>query len=57
MNVVSTFAGRDLPREMAFPEREFDARVAKARIAMDQTGLDMLLVHYLPNICYLTGYE
>ncbi len=57
MNVVSTFAGRDLPKEMAFPEAEFDARVARARMAMDQAGLDMLLVHYLPNICYLTGYE
>jgi Xaa-Pro aminopeptidase len=57
MNVVSAFAGRALPKETAFPEAEFGGRLARARAAMDQAGLDMLLVHYLPNICYLTGYE
>ena len=25
--------------------------------AMDRAGLDVLLVHSLPNICYLTGFQ
>ena len=57
MNVVTAFAGRNLPKEIPFPETEYASRVANTRAAMDQAGLDMLLVHYLPNICYLTGYE
>ena len=58
MNVVSTFAGRNLPKETPFPQAEFESRLARpGRTAMDRAGLDMLLVHYLPNICYLTGYE
>lgn len=57
MDVVSTFAGRNLPKETPFPELEYESRLAKVRAAMVDAALDMLLVHYLPNICYLTGYE
>ena len=47
----------DIPTERAFPKSEFDARIAKTRIAMDRADVDVLLVHSLPDICYLTGFQ
>src|SRR5262245_42260630 len=46
-----------LPSEAAFPREEYAARLAHVRRAMAAVGLDLLLVHSLPNICYLTGYQ
>jgi Xaa-Pro dipeptidase len=47
----------EIPAERAFPEAEYDARIAKTRGAMDRAGADVLLVHSIPNICYLTGFQ
>ncbi len=44
-------------REAAFTEVEYDARIARARAAMAEMGLDVLIVHSLPNIYYLTGFQ
>ena len=46
-----------IPAERAFPEGDYDARIAKTRAAMDRTGTDVLLIHSVANICYLTGYQ
>ena len=47
----------DIPQELAFPRIEYAQRVARTRAAMDEAGLDLLLVHSLPDICYLTGFQ
>jgi Xaa-Pro aminopeptidase len=47
----------DIPREMAFPRAEYARRIEKTRAAMDGPGLDLMLVHSLPDICYLTGFQ
>lgn len=44
-------------KEMAFSEAEYAQRLARVRTAMDAARLDVLLVHSMPNICYLTGYQ
>ena len=44
-------------REAAFTKAEYDTRIARARAAMAEEGLDVLLVHSLPNIYYLTGFQ
>jgi Xaa-Pro dipeptidase len=44
-------------REFAFPAYEYEVRLARVRSAMDGAGLDLLVVHSLPNICYLTGFQ
>ena len=45
------------PSEAAFPEEEYAERLVRVRRSMHDAGLDLLLVHSLPNICYLTGYQ
>ena len=47
----------DIPQEMAFPKAEYTHRIEKTRAAMDDPGLDLMLVHSLPDICYLTGFQ
>jgi len=47
----------DISPEMAFPRAEYAQRIARTRAAMDDPGLDLLLVHSLPDICYLTGFQ
>ena len=47
----------DVPRERAFAKAEYGTRIARTRLAMDAAGINVLLVHSLPNICYLTGYQ
>ena len=32
-------------------------RLARTRAAMASAGIDVLLVHSLPDICYLTGFQ
>ena len=46
-----------VPQEMAFSRSEYDARVAKVRKAMAEQGIDVLLVQYTPNFCYVAGYQ
>ena len=43
--------------EMAFSEQEYDLRVHRVRERMNEKGLDVLLVTYVNNACYLTGYQ
>ncbi len=46
-----------VPREWAFPESEYRERLVKVRRAMDEAGLDALLVHGVVDMCYLSGYQ
>ncbi|MEP7064173.1 MAG: Xaa-Pro peptidase family protein [Betaproteobacteria bacterium] len=46
-----------VPSEMAFPESEYAARLARTRVAMARADVDVLVVHSLPDICYLTGFQ
>ena len=46
-----------VPAEQAFPRSEYDARIARARDAMASADLDLLMLHSLPDICWLTGYQ
>jgi Xaa-Pro aminopeptidase len=42
---------------MAFTPAEYAERLARVRRAMADQGLDLLLLHHLPSVCYLTGYQ
>lgn len=44
-------------RELTFPVAEFEARVAATRQAMDEAGLDALLVTNRVDLHYLAGYH
>ena len=46
-----------VPREWSFPESEYRARLEKTRKAMDDAGIDVLLVHAIVDNCYLSGYQ
>ena len=46
-----------VPREWSFPESEYRARLDKTRKAMDEAGIDVLLVHAIVDNCYLSGYQ
>ena len=46
-----------VPREWSFPESEYRARLKKTRQAMDNAGIDVLLVHAIVDNCYLSGYQ
>src|SRR5262249_47545420 len=43
--------------ELAFPETEYRERVDRGVGAMQAQGIDVVVVTYLPDICYLTGYQ
>src|SRR5262249_40206249 len=44
-------------KEMAFTPAEYASRLARVRHAMAEQELDLLLLHHLPSVCYLTGYQ
>ena len=46
-----------ISQNLSFSLEEYQARVARVRHSMANRGLDALLVHHFPNICYLTGYQ
>ena len=46
-----------VPVELAFPRQEYQERVSKVKRAMEQEGIEVLLVQHLPNFCYLAGYQ
>jgi len=46
-----------ISQNLSFSLEEYQARVARVRHLMANRGLDALLVHHFPNICYLTGYQ
>ena len=52
-----TYKAAGVPQEMAFSRAEYDTRIARVREAMAQQDLDVLLVHHLPNFCYLAGNQ
>ena len=43
--------------ELKFEQREYDARIAKTRTAMEQAGIELLLVTDPSNMNWLTGYD
>ena len=57
MDLLESYRTRLLPKELAFSEAEYRARIARVREAMSAQGLDLLLLHHLPSVCYLTGYQ
>jgi len=46
-----------VPAERAFAKSEYDARLVRLRAAMRDAGIDVILLHSLPDICWLTGYQ
>ena len=57
MDILESYRARSVPKEMAFSEVEYRGRLARVRRGMDAQGLDLLLLHHLPSVCYLTGYQ
>jgi Xaa-Pro aminopeptidase len=46
-----------LVREPAFPEEEYQARLAGLRTEMRREAIDGMLVHQPPSVFYFSGYE
>ena len=46
-----------VPREWAFGESEYEERLARVRRAMIREGIDVLLLHGIVDMCYVTGYQ
>jgi Xaa-Pro dipeptidase len=46
-----------IAKELAFPAAEYQGRVDRARAELARRELDVLLVHHVPNVCYLSGYQ
>jgi Xaa-Pro aminopeptidase len=57
MDIVGQYAHRHLQKETAFAVSEYRTRLAGVRDAMARAELDVLLLHHLPDVCYLTGYQ
>lgn len=57
MDLVAELKRQSIPKELAFPEEEYRWRLSKVREAMDKAGVEVLLVHNTPDICYLTGFQ
>jgi len=57
MDILAGYAAHPVPKEMAFSDAEYRERLARVRRAMVEQGLDLLLLHHLPSVCYLTGYQ
>ncbi len=45
------------PPTLQFERAEYDARVKSARLAMEQAGIDLLIVTDPSNMAWLTGYD
>ena len=54
---IKTLLAAPIEKEVPFADTEFAERLAKVRREMAKSHLDFLLVHHMPNICYLCGYE
>jgi Xaa-Pro dipeptidase len=48
---------RPIPKDLAFAEPEYRARIDTVRRLMAESGLDALLVTEVQNVCYLTGFD
>lgn len=54
---IKDLTSRPISKELAFAESEYRLRVEKVREVMDERGLDVLLVTYVPDLSYLSGYQ
>lgn len=54
---LEQLTSKPIPKELAFPESEYQRRVKKVRSLMDEAGLDALVSTFVPNVCYLSGYQ
>jgi len=54
---LKELTSRPIPKETGFPEAEYRRRVAAVRRFMAERDLDALLVTFVPNVCYMTGYQ
>jgi Xaa-Pro aminopeptidase len=57
MDILAQYRAHPVPKELAFTEAEYGVRLARVRRAMAEQELDLLLLHHLPSVCYLTGYQ
>ena len=46
-----------IQKELAFAESEYRQRVERVREIMGEMDLDGLLVTFIPNVCYVSGYQ
>lgn len=46
-----------ISQRQAFPKEEFDMRIKNVQKDIAAAGMDLLLVHTIENLCYLTGIE
>ena len=46
-----------IERQLIFSEAEYDRRMDKVRRLMERRSLDVLILHSLPSIHYLTGFQ
>ena len=54
---LKELTSRPIPKETGFPEAEYRRRAAAVRRFMAERDLDALLVTFIPNVCYMTGYH
>lgn len=57
VDILESYRTRFVPKEMAFSDAEYRQRLTRVRDAMRAQGFDLLLLHHLPSVCYLTGYQ
>ncbi len=57
MQLAESLSKVSMPKELAFPEAEYNARLHAVRTRMDAENLDALIVTSMPNLTYLTGYD
>ncbi len=57
MELIEELTREPIPRELAFPEAEYAARLKKVQERMAEQGLHVLLVSNTPNLGYLSGYD
>ncbi len=53
MDLVKVLTDSPLPRELAFDEAEYAARVAKTQARMAEDGIDVLIISIKPSLGYL----
>jgi Xaa-Pro aminopeptidase len=51
------FVGKDVPKELDFPEEEYQRRQAAVQEAMAREGFDLLIIGHAADICWLTGFQ
>ena len=43
--------------DLSFDLEEYKSRIDKVKQLMEECGIDVLVIHHFPNICYLSGYQ